>query len=715
MSCYIAQFPEYFSAMMEHLVMVKLQHWEKSMRLLAAQSLSLLVVFNPQEFITTHMDRLLDLCFNKVVHVRHGAIAGLAEVLIGLSGNSERNRRKHLDKALRKLSKKEQTIIADSANKIEFQERYEKLLKENYFALITPAQMAIISSAIQKVEKERLYRGRGGEIVREAVCFLIKAQCIARVSLNTEQLVQLFMTIEENLRHTNPEVQRQAAGAFRWICETHLSSKEQVEGPSGVEFLKLIRSFFKPSTFNDNVAITRGYNQAFGILSRELLLKLKDELLDTVLRNCVPRGADNDDAETRTFAVASLLRIVNTLGLAELGAERVKEILARLYHTLEDYATDSRGDVGLWIREGGITTMQGLLQLLLDEEDLQLREAIIGADENAFWLRFFRCLVQQLVEKIDRMRQCAGRALQNFLKFQNQKLPAFPEKDLLLSVFVFNPKCDDPEMQSKDEEALADAERITYLPWRNAAFVFQEVAPLLSSEQFSSAVLKGIISSAGGITESTLKMSREMLYQHLQTLGNAAGEGEGLRLKKAFVMKLVTIFRESLKVERITVPMMFMIEALLASGYLGEQGLSEEFAQMHELVGEECAGSKNIVKVQSSVGVLKGILQYKELFKPALRSLLIMLFHSFPKVRKSTAEQLYTYLIEQEEVAEVFESEEMYWKATEVLSETNWTVPLKELSSKKGFVFGIFGEVPPPPKKKAPPKEGPGGEEKVVT
>ena len=227
--------------------------------------------------------------------------------------------------------------------------------------------------------------------------------------------------------------------------------------------------------------------------------------------------------------------------------------------------------------------------------------------------------------------------------------------------------------------------------------------------------MKGIVSSAGGITESTLKMSREMLYQHMQMLGNAEGEGEGLRLKKAFLMKVVNIFRESLKVERITVPLMFTIEALLASGYLGEQELNEEFAQVHALVGEECAGSKNIVKVQSSVGVLTGILHFKELFKPGVRSLLLMLFHSFPKVRKSTAEKLYTYLIEQEEVAEVFENEEMYWKATEVLSETNWTVPLKELSSKKAFVFGIFGEVPPPPKKKAPAKEGAGGEEKVVT
>ena len=274
------------------------------------------------------------------------------------------------------------------------------------------------------------------------------------------------------MRHTNPEVQRQAAGAFRWICETHLSTEEQVSGPSGVEFLKLIRRFFKPSTFDDNVAITRGYNQAFGMLSRALLLKIKDELLDVVLRNCVPRGADNDDAETRTLAVSSVLRVVTMLGLSELGAERIQEIFTRLYHTLEDYATDSRGDVGLWIREEGINTLKGILEMLLDEEDLELRAAIIGADENAFWLHFFRCLVQQLVEKIDRMRQCAGRALQSFLKFYNEKIPAFPEKDLLLSVFVFNPKCDDPEMHAKDEEALADAERITYLPWRNAAFVF---------------------------------------------------------------------------------------------------------------------------------------------------------------------------------------------------------------------------------------------------
>ena len=86
------------------------------MRMLAAQSLSVLGVFNPDLIIKEILPKLIELCFDKALHIRHGAILGVGEILIGLSGNSFLNRQEVLERAFKTLSLKERKIIEDSDN-----------------------------------------------------------------------------------------------------------------------------------------------------------------------------------------------------------------------------------------------------------------------------------------------------------------------------------------------------------------------------------------------------------------------------------------------------------------------------------------------------------------------------------------------------------------------------------------------------------------------
>jgi hypothetical protein len=106
-SCFIGQFPEYLDSMVKHLAFVKLQHWDVPLRVLASQSLSVLCIFNPELVINEVMVPLIEKCFSKALHVRHGAILGVSEILIGLSGNSIINRKEVLEKAFKTLSLKE--------------------------------------------------------------------------------------------------------------------------------------------------------------------------------------------------------------------------------------------------------------------------------------------------------------------------------------------------------------------------------------------------------------------------------------------------------------------------------------------------------------------------------------------------------------------------------------------------------------------------------
>ena len=83
----------------------------------------------------------------------------------------------------------------------------------------------------------------------------------------------------------------------------------------------------------------------------------------------------------------------------------------------------------------------------------------------------------------------------------------------------------------------------------------------------------------------------------------------------------------------------------------------------------------------SSAGVFSGILSFnnKELSQKSIRSLLFLLFHSYPKIRKLAAEKLYTGVLAMEDTSNVIPNEDDNDKLMEMLSETNWTDELKSL------------------------------------
>ena len=71
-----------------------------------------------------------------------------------------------------------------------------------------------------------------------------------------------------------------------------------------------LAKLFGPSMNDPNIAVTRGYNMAFGAFSKALLQFFKPSLLGALLANCVPKGMDSDDAESRRQAVSSLVQVV---------------------------------------------------------------------------------------------------------------------------------------------------------------------------------------------------------------------------------------------------------------------------------------------------------------------------------------------------------------------------------------------------------------------
>ena len=196
------------------------------MRELAAQSLSVISVFQPQMISEEILPKLIESCLDKALHVRHGAILGVGEILIGLSGNSQINRKEVLEKAYKTLSLKERRLIEESQNKSEFSGRYNQISSSNFLNVHVPEGSPLrteVKHIIDRIDKQRLYRGKGGEIMRAGVCHLIFSLSLARVPLSEQERLYLFKTLLENFKHPNIEIQEEATKAFKAFCQTYLS------------------------------------------------------------------------------------------------------------------------------------------------------------------------------------------------------------------------------------------------------------------------------------------------------------------------------------------------------------------------------------------------------------------------------------------------------------------------------------------------------------
>ena len=249
---------------------------------------------------------------------------------------------------------------------------------------------------------------------------------------------------------------------------------------------------------------------AFGALSTRLLREMHEELIDTLLVNCLPKGKESDDAETRRQAVKSLITAVTTLGIHRISVQRLTNVITTLYKALDDYALDRRGDVGSWVREEAMKALTVLVQLLIQTstEDSPEAKTIVenlGCDQPQFFETYVGSLLQQLAEKIDRIREVAGRQLQIFFKTYAADVCDFAERDRLTALFTQELK--DIPLDGGALETHMHDQGIGYLPWRSADFVFDLLHQFFDSQTYSLAIFKGMVTSSGGLTESTLKAS----------------------------------------------------------------------------------------------------------------------------------------------------------------------------------------------------------------
>eukprot|EP01064_Diplonema_japonicum_P032624 TRINITY_DN6176_c1_g2_i1.p1 TRINITY_DN6176_c1_g2~~TRINITY_DN6176_c1_g2_i1.p1 ORF type:complete len:1218 (+),score=295.90 TRINITY_DN6176_c1_g2_i1:49-3654(+) len=538
------------------------------------------------------------------------------------------NRLVHHDRDVRQLASKAlgELSAAENADNVIVNKHLPDLLKlalstgssdARHGAVLGVAEILCVSSKsiskdcmldivqlMPRIEGARLYRGRGGEYIRIAVCRLIETLSLAGIDLpetievktvkgfaKAKTLGRYQQCLDENLCQTLEEVQQAGSRAFSAFSNRYFATyNEAFHGKITSKQLALLDVSKLPNE-RRGAALALGEMPYFAETHEKVLRGLMA---------CVPieENPDVRDAESRRNACHSLANVVKR------EATLTDEVFAILEKATTDYTIDQRGDVGSMVR---IAAMQGLAKLALAVKER-------GELTSKYTTRLLCALLRQSTEKLDKVRAVAGGLLHDLCH------------------------------ESKVTELLDDAEEATKVlnavaggvtDWGAPLETFPRITPLLTCSSVRRAVLDGVVVAAGGMSVHVSRPAFESLTTYLETNKNdAEWVGTGI----------ADILKENTGDERVVLPVLGTAEKLLTLGMVP----SPAGVKISEVLRAEVKRwPKEIHILLASIEVLCGLVCIVEESNvdALLQCLLILIAGRFPKVRAKTAAALYTTLL----------------------------------------------------------------------
>ena len=276
---------KYSVALAHHLVDNKMRHWEASFRELSARALGQLAKLSGNVpalrdcLMEDVLPSLLEVAAHRLLPVRHGAIWGIAELILGL--------------------KESDTAIGSG---------------------LSSERQSEVAAVVERVESAQLYRGKGGELMHGAVCRLI--ECIARsdfTELERATVERLQCSLDQQLKEGKLEVVEGAIPALRHFCATFYLDTGDAEAAASLvarlpeKYLCVLDSCVNPSTWaGRDTEATRGYCLGLGALPGWLLVPMASRAVETlsVASRPLPTAAlemgGADDADLRRNALKGL-------------------------------------------------------------------------------------------------------------------------------------------------------------------------------------------------------------------------------------------------------------------------------------------------------------------------------------------------------------------------------------------------------------------------
>ncbi|EDO35005.1 predicted protein, partial [Nematostella vectensis] len=583
-SVYIAQFKEYTRPMIENLVETRLQHWDGALRELAARALHNLTSSDPEYMATTMLPKVLTMTSSMDLFTRHGSIFACAEIVSALYHYGKQST---------------EPVTLDNVKTLN---------------LVT-----IIVISFFQLHAGQLFRGLGGEFMRQAISHLIEKLSLSQFPWQGDSITDLWQRIlYDNLCHTEPPIQVKSCASTGAKCNQYYRDST---GKAITDIQEKLINHCVAELKNQLQFPRVGYAQALGSLPKFMLMGKLQKVVEGLI---IASQVGNDPgiyAESRNEALKSLASVACTVGIDRTACENdavteasLDAIYKAFFEAMQDYTTDSRGDVGAWVREASMTGLAQVTKLVL-----QMDSSLLNPDVCQ---RLMCCLVQQASEKIDRTRAHAGEILVQ-LVHHDPRIPHIPHHEQLLELFK--------------------RETCSELNWSAPADCFPVVTRLLGMPTYRYPTLLGLTVSVGGLTESLVRQSTAALLSYLRDI---TSKKDDLNI---FADTIINIFREHKKNDRVIVPLFKMLDFLLSSSCF-EMFIPDEnhgFPQtLVTLTKEEIARIGDARKIITSINVFCQLLQFPGVTRSkSMQQLLMLLCHKFPRVRKTTADQLYTTII----------------------------------------------------------------------
>ncbi|XP_050236631.1 tubulin-folding cofactor D [Mercurialis annua] len=640
----VAQYEGYLYPFAEELLYNKIGHWEKGLRELAAEALSALVIYDSEYFTSFVLVKLIPSTLSSDLCLRHGATMAVGEVVLA-------------------LHQCDYTLSADLQKDI---------------AGIVPA-----------IEKARLYRGKGGEIMRSAVSRFIECISLSHLALTEKIKRSLLDTLNDNMRHPNSQIQNAAVKALKHFVQAYVISGNDGSGSA-------ITSKYLEQLTDQNVAIRRGSALALGVLPYECLtFHWKDVLLKLCSSCLIEDNPEDRDVEARVNAVKGLISVCKTLSQTTEFSDLCSgedgkslchliknEVMSSLFKALDDYSVDNRGDVGSWVREAamegletctlilcltdstrisnGVETPSQIPELTENEQMLLLFDANLAA-------HVIEVIVKQAVEKMDKLREAAAKVLHRILYNKKIFVPFIPHREKLEQI-----------VPNKED-----------LQWAVPTFSHPRFLQLLQFSCYSRAILSGLVVSIGGLQDSLRKASISALLDYLQAVETEDANEKRSR-EQMLSADTLWILQQYMKCDRVIVPTLKTIEILFSKKiFLDMEVHTPTFcAGILDSLAVELKGSKDFSKLYAGIAVLGYIASLSDPVKSrAFAHLLTFLCHRYPKIRKASAEQVYLVVLQNGDLV----PEEKVERALEIISETCWDGDIEAARRERSELCEIAG------------------------
>ncbi|KAJ3037081.1 hypothetical protein HDV00_002086 [Rhizophlyctis rosea] len=628
----ISKFGEYRHPVFHHVASVSAVHWDRAMRELAATALGKLTKIDVEYMVGNVLRKLIPQASSEDLNVRHGSMLAIGEICLAWA----------------------EVKREGESGKFWTDEEYENV--------IVPISTTLVTLSRTHLD------GFGSDQTRTAACHLIT--CIASTTSWPRDIPSipafrptLWEVVNDSLDRREANVQEVAA-----VAVSALGKWGGVDDRIVLGWLEGVKVECA------NVYRRRGCALALGRLCKRVLHTWVARILESLAEACVVQEEKTkNDAEARRNAVEAVVNVICVFGTdyrQVIPRPLFSRTLTVLSDGLEDYSTDSRGDVGSWVREACLRALERIVDLDFGAQGDGERYVTPGTVE-----RFLAALCRQSVEKIDRMRECAGGILERVVW----------EKGV------------EEELVKGLREVLG---RDAQINWNNPAEVFPRMVKVLELEAYRREVLVGLVVSVGGLTESLVRHSSSSLIDFLGMLPDSSTPSTSFSIT-TFFDELADLFTRRAKQDRVTIPLLEVLDVLFGSGSVGRCVDAESggvvVKKLFEAVKVEVAKSKDVKKVVAGIRVFCGFaslpkshassaVEVDRIRKRAMKSVVMYLAHPYPKVRRAASENLYVVITTLGmDLEEEGDGEEVNMVDTteieEVLLGTDWDAPVAGLKA----------------------------------